>query len=620
MGATSEKIEGRGELKMQVQLAVIENLGLKMYATLPPVLSEMVANSWDADANSVEISIPDGAIGAESFIEIRDNGEGMAFSEINSTYLSIGRNRRETSKTSVTPKYERPVMGRKGIGKLSAFGVARIVEIETVSNGERTVFILDLDELLQTDAAIQYEPPYSLTKCPGEPTGTIVRLKNLSRKRRVNIEDIRMKVARRFSCLDTSFKVKINGSEINPLERNLKRQCQYKWEIDEKLSCSESESLHIKGWIGTTAEPVESQVGSGIVIMVRGKLAQEPTHFGVTGSWNNIANPYIVGEIHADFLDEDEDLIVTNRGSVVWDSEEGQVLHDWGRERVRSIATEWSKKRREQKEAIIRDDDAFKPWLARLSTSEKKVADKVIKTITGSNLPDERIKDLAGFMMESFDYQVFRDLVVTLEDSPEPDSAKLIEIFQEWGVIEAKEFERIAKGRITTIEQLEDHIIKNSREVPELHNFFADYPWILDPSWTIAHDEVAFSSLLRKEFPDESLDEANRRIDFVCLGAGDTIYVVELKRPKHKLGIDDFEQLEHYVAFIRSRLGNSGENRSYRGAAGYIVGGEVSEDYRVPDKIQRLERDRIYVRRYTDLLSVAKRLHSDFQALRFGEG
>ena len=35
---------------MKIELTAIEDLGIKLYGKLPPVISEIVANSWDADA------------------------------------------------------------------------------------------------------------------------------------------------------------------------------------------------------------------------------------------------------------------------------------------------------------------------------------------------------------------------------------------------------------------------------------------------------------------------------------------------------------------------------------------------------------------------------------------
>ena len=39
---------------------------------------------------------------------------------------------------------------------------------------------------------------------------------------------------------------------------------------------------------------------------------------------------YLVGEVHADWLDDDaEDLIRTDRQSILWDSERGQASRGW---------------------------------------------------------------------------------------------------------------------------------------------------------------------------------------------------------------------------------------------------------------------------------------------------
>ena len=45
----------RGPLEMNIDLTVIEYLGIKLYSKLPQVLAEMVANAWDANASKVEI-------------------------------------------------------------------------------------------------------------------------------------------------------------------------------------------------------------------------------------------------------------------------------------------------------------------------------------------------------------------------------------------------------------------------------------------------------------------------------------------------------------------------------------------------------------------------------------
>lgn len=47
---------------MSLSLNVLNHLGINLYSNIPAVLSEIVANSWDADATRVDITISDDEI------------------------------------------------------------------------------------------------------------------------------------------------------------------------------------------------------------------------------------------------------------------------------------------------------------------------------------------------------------------------------------------------------------------------------------------------------------------------------------------------------------------------------------------------------------------------------
>jgi len=47
---------------MSMSLSVLKQLGINLYSAIPPVLSEAVANAWDADAEEVEITISGGEV------------------------------------------------------------------------------------------------------------------------------------------------------------------------------------------------------------------------------------------------------------------------------------------------------------------------------------------------------------------------------------------------------------------------------------------------------------------------------------------------------------------------------------------------------------------------------
>ena len=176
---------------------VIKHLGINMYSTLPPVLSELITNSYDADATSVTITINQ----KDKHIEISDNGCGMTEEELNSDFLKIGRNRR-TTKLNISPKFNRAVTGKKGLGKLSVFGICKSIYVESCKNGKINAFEMNYDlllsqgekdEALKLDAIIDnkstYEQPY-----------TKIILKNLTRKSEIPISNTANSLLNRAAC------------------------------------------------------------------------------------------------------------------------------------------------------------------------------------------------------------------------------------------------------------------------------------------------------------------------------------------------------------------------------------------------------------------------------------
>ncbi|UTH25883.1 ATP-binding protein [Actinobacillus suis] len=100
-------------LEMKFDPNVITHLGIQMYSTLPPVVAELVSNSYDAEAEDVNIFLNDKS--DEKSIIIEDNGHGMSFEEINQKFLVIGRNRRKEEKSEKSKNGKRDVIGKKGL-------------------------------------------------------------------------------------------------------------------------------------------------------------------------------------------------------------------------------------------------------------------------------------------------------------------------------------------------------------------------------------------------------------------------------------------------------------------------------------------------------------------------
>jgi len=171
------------KLEFKVAPHAIEDLGSNLYTGFPKVLAEFVANAYDADATKVEIDFDfkktDGLRRAmrknyeeeiaeasdpatvQPLVERRlpptievtilDNGFGMSPQEVNERFLWAARKRRHFA--PVARKKSRPLMGRKGLGKLAGFGVAAVMEVisKRKEDDKAIRVILDYDEILKEE-------------------------------------------------------------------------------------------------------------------------------------------------------------------------------------------------------------------------------------------------------------------------------------------------------------------------------------------------------------------------------------------------------------------------------------------------------------------------------------
>ena len=217
--------------RLSISHNVLEHLGINLYSNVPAVLSEIVANAWDADASEVQV-IWDRAAGR---IVIQDDGVGMTPNEINERFLSVGYRRRD-GQPGVTPKGRHP-MGRKGIGKLSLFSIANAVRIETIKGGVKSAFQMKLDEIREQirregGGSGTYEPTILPINEIDFPHGTKITLSELRRRQTIGTtRALKKRVARRFSIIGEShgFRVYVDGDEVSPSDRDYYDKILYIW-------------------------------------------------------------------------------------------------------------------------------------------------------------------------------------------------------------------------------------------------------------------------------------------------------------------------------------------------------------------------------------------------------
>ena len=134
------------EYTLDIDLNVLNHLGLNLYSNVPAVLAELIANAWDADAARVDVSVEEQSDGKQ--IVIKDDGCGMDDTDMREKFLTVGYQRRDKGSGDQTENKGRPVMGRKGIGKLSVLSIAKKVQVFTQKKGTDPLAIeLDVEKI-----------------------------------------------------------------------------------------------------------------------------------------------------------------------------------------------------------------------------------------------------------------------------------------------------------------------------------------------------------------------------------------------------------------------------------------------------------------------------------------
>ncbi len=601
--------------KMSFEPMTIEHLGLRLYSTLPPVITELVTNAHDAESVKVEVVVPTESITPQSEVIVRDFGHGMSAEELQTEYLPIGRNRRGEKSDGVLSKNGKVrVTGRKGLGKLSAFGVADIVEIRSVKSGQAVTLRLSYPQMRtwrKEQPENEYEPEVveDRTGPTSDPDGVEVTLRALRRKRRIDPDALRKGLARRLSLVGQDFQVYVNGTPFQPGDRMNRNACipGGAWDVaDLPHGARLSDALEVSGWIGFV--PRSSQVDRGVDIFATGKAVQLGSYFKYPSTHAQFARAHLVGEVHADFLDgegEDGDLIATARNSVVWEFPMGQLLRDWGHNTLRWAFQQWIELRRSEKEDKVIRAAGFDKWLERRTSREQAVAKRMVKLLVDDeSLEPESALPLLEIVKSSLETVAFRELLEAMEE--EVGVSTLLRLFDEWRVIEAREHLQLADGRMSAMAQLEKYIEEGALEVQEMQPLLAENPWLINQSWKESDVEQTYTKLLREHCKDpKDLPEEDRRIDILGTTAGDVLHVVELKRPEKTLNRRDLEQIETYVDWATGNIVGSGPHAP-RYAHGLLIGGSHGQKTEYSEKLKRLAGSDIRVETYRDLYARAR--------------
>ncbi|MEZ5832672.1 MAG: ATP-binding protein [Dongiaceae bacterium] len=565
-------------LEMKISLNALEHLGMNLYSSIPAVLSEIVANAWDGDAENVWITIDP----ASNQIVIEDDGLGMTRDQVIDRFLMVGYKRR-ADVGKLTESKRRPPMGRKGIGKLSSFSIAQVVEVFTRRGSQKTAFRMDREEIKRKISKNVSEPyrPEELTNWPSNlKGGTRISLSKLSTGfSGMTVAGLKRRIARRFSIIGPKqkFAVHIDGQLVTPADRGYHGSIEYLWVYGNQSqmislckgltrvpedrtkaisAATKKAGIELSGWLGTVRSPSQLKDEEGdnlnrIAIFMRGKMAQEDilADFGQ----KEIFADYVIGELHCEELDRDDkdDIATSSRQAIKLDDPRFEILRATIQAELRHIASLWSDWRRDDGTRTARTVPEVSQWLDGLQGNAKKKAERWIGRL--NVIRSERESDKKELLKASIlAFESFRrkEQLEKLEDIQDQSLSDVLDLFRDIDDLELSYYGQIVRLRVGVITALQEKLSVNTKELA-LRDYIFDHLWLLDPAWERAkgseHVETTLNNFLKEDTKKLSKEQKNARIDIGYRTIGGKHVIVELKRASISVPIDDLtKQVRKY--------------------------------------------------------------------------
>jgi hypothetical protein len=549
---------------LTISLNVLESLGINLYSNVPAVLSEVVANSWDADAEEVRIKL----VPELGEIIITDTGKGMNDKDINEKYLRVGYHRRECEEI-LTPKYNRHVFGRKGIGKLALFSIANIVEVQSVKENkggvlEKSGLVMnakDIEEHIKKDGKGEdknkpsdYHPAEIELDKITIAKGTKIVLRQLKKQIFALESPLRKRLARRFSVIGekSHFVVFVDDKQITVEDRDYFKKLEYLWLIGQdneeiRNSCTnlkkheevsgivnEDKGYKVTGWVGTFDEQKSIDEGSNtVVVLAWGKLIHEDILKDVKEG--GVFSKYLIGELRADFLDYDQepDISTTGRQNVKEDEERFIDLKNYFKSTVlKAVDLKWETWRREGATKKALENEKIKEWFETLPHDEKKFAEKLFAKIESVPVANpESKKELYKHGIIAFETLALKDRLSVLDEISSTEGFIVLQnLMGQIDTLEATLYLEIINGRLAVLRKFVDIAVNEKEKIVQKYLF--DHLWLLDSSWERPTDNPRMEETFKKEFDKVKLsaEEKRARVDIRYKTAAGKHIIIELKK------------------------------------------------------------------------------------------
>lgn len=646
------------KLDFQIAFGAIKHFGRNLYTTNPPAIAELVANAWDAYATECKIYYN------ATDLVIIDNGIGMTDSEFQDRYARSGYTKNLEIRIPEGFK-RRPYMGKKGIGKFSAFSLADKYVLYTKSDEDAQWKVIELQHdmlntpqptvsipIKRTDSVSEIETKFDIKITSA--TGTIIYLPNIKRSvTEKTVSSLNNLLPRRFSVTtiinDGNFKLNFQGKEFDLKKHfyydsiELVYYFGYKKEEIKKLFPQASENgirefaapeFSSKGWIATTTLPTDLKADDdtkvkGVVIYINGKLADEDIFKNYSNDMH--ANAYVIGEVNADFLDVgDDDPVLSNREGLNHENEKVIELREYLIKVRSAVLSAWGTFRAtrplEQQpylQKALNDSglhDVYTALPAENKTKINKYAQKLFDRPKDTEEADTKTETLAQIILPAVFQIVNEEALKNLLQKTGLTSEEVLQAFSE--IFDFSEINHAIRMRANVSEKLQIiQKLKEYKESGEVEKIFekhlAKNPWLIEPYWIAQPKNVKTQDYYTLCSIDNNKPE-KKYIDIIIDVAGEVNpVIVEIKREKATAysapnGQEILSQILGYKKAIVEELKKQPERATIRVAdiKAYFICGDTAMSKLSADDREILINNHIELKSYDILIRQAEAIFS----------
>jgi len=476
------------------------------------------------------------------------------------------------------------------------FALATEIRVSSQALGNEPLgFKIDVPKF---KAALQNSKSVKLEEFVPEPFseghGTRIELRGVLPTLKTTESYLRVKLARRFSVIDGDhgMAVSLNGQRITKEDRGFYKHVQFLWAFDEKTRDELTKIAHniarlpvdqpgevgeacvavlpstvlsgeatyqVRGYIASVEKP--KQLGSGddsanlVSVFANGRVFAEDVLPEASNAM--YYQNYLVGEIDADSLDEDDvDRATASREAIKKDDPRYQALLAFIRTRLAEVGEQWDDWR--DRLGLDQTDPmnaTVLEWVQSLDDArDRKVAIRLMTSIKNAIVhPDEAKNETAKRVLYRGAIVGFEKLRLTkqldrLANVFDVLSPEFAAIFASLEQVEETAYAEITRQRLEVIKKFAN--IANDpgtlERVAQLYLF--EHLWLLEPGWDRVTGRAEMELTLTEHLKKEQPDSTGARLDISYRASSGRHIVVELKKPtKTALNyIDLYTQVTKY--------------------------------------------------------------------------